>query len=152
MPFEIVHRPQRKEWHVGAAQFSTKLGDKKVGVTIIFKPRYLEEHFVFGPYRKLPPGRYTVVFKISTAADARHGDGKLTFEVVGANDQVLGRVAYSGLELLTVDRIGVNFAHEHADAPLEFRIHSSGEANSGDIIFNGALNESAKDLVKRIQS
>lgn len=145
VPFEMTHWPQRREWHIGAAQFSTKLGGKKIGGAIIFKPRYLEGHFVFGPYRKLPPGRHTVVFKLITAAGARSGNGKLTFEVVNANDQVLGRLALSGAELVVAQRVAVDFDHEQAAAPLEFRIHSSGAATSGDIIFNGVkveLNQS----------
>ncbi len=136
LPFVMERKPERRTWRIGADQFSTNIG-QHFGAKITYTPDGADGHIVFGPYRKFPAGSYRVLFAIASAADAQPGNTTFTFDVVNANDDMLGQVAFSDMAFMHTERASVTFLHAHADLPLEFRIHVAGAACGAPLVFTG---------------
>jgi ADP-heptose:LPS heptosyltransferase len=122
-------------------RFVTRLGPNQ-GRIHQSHGRIAKGHFIFGPYLKLPPGRFTASFGLSAQGAYVWPPAKLTVEV--ARDQVMLTSATVRHEELTGASAGpvLEFENDEDDpdenlGKFEFRVHLEGWAPVGAVQFSG---------------
>jgi hypothetical protein len=81
---------------------------------------------VFGPYRKLVPGRYVVSFRFDAPCDGTKALIE-AFTAFSGNEQVVGTVDYSGKSDCAALRF--SWPQHLANAEIEFRVHQLGSTS-----------------------
>jgi hypothetical protein len=96
----------------------------------------LDDHVIYGPYQKLPPGRYEAQFRLETHALAGGRDARLLLEVVADAGAYLATARTGTDEPLPSGGPIVGFDHRRERDALEFRVHARGYS-AGELRFAG---------------
>lgn len=116
---------------------------------------------IWGPFIRISPGRYTVLFDISWMVEELRNDASFVFEVV-ANEAVISRYKVAAEARSYSGKIAVVFSYRRSSGPLEFRISTS-KGLSGELIFRGAeisekllivkvVSRSARKMVQNLEN
>lgn len=104
---------------------------------IVFPFKSLSKHVVYGPYKRLPRGRYEVIFDMEYWGHAGSLDAEMSFDVA-VNGDVLATTRIDLPLLLTDKRIvRMEFDHERDKQDIEFRIEAFGESPRLYVAFSG---------------
>ena len=104
---------------------------------IVFPFEGIGRHVVFGPYKRLPRGRYEVLFDLEYWGRAGSLDSEMTFDIAVSGDVLAAdRIRLS--DLLTNRRIvRIEFDHERDKHDVEFRIEAFGHSGQLNVAFSG---------------
>lgn len=136
VPFHADGVPSRRHFRIGATAFQTNTAEKgRDRIVSRFSPTNC--HVVYGPYKRLPAGSFSVSFLLEVEAGASPSAGLLVLEVVNTNDQFYATRRLSGAELHAGAGATLEFENTQPDFAIEFRIFAQGQPTTGSLIFRG---------------
>lgn len=136
VPYHADVVPSRDHFKIGAAAFQTNAAEKR-GDRIVIRFVPTDCHVVYGPYKRLPPGSYSVEFLLEVEAGAGASAGQLVLEVVNTNDRFYATRRLSGAELHGGTSTLLEFENAQPDSAIEFRIYAQGRPTTGFLSFRG---------------
>jgi hypothetical protein len=120
-----------------ADQFRHNAGERR-DEQILLSAVGIGKHAIFGPYKKLPRGRYCVAFDLEYWGRAS-ANVEATFDAAVSGDVMTG-VRHGLSSLLTSSRLPVlEFDHTRTDEDVEFRVEVFGNAPDLQIAFYGVV-------------
>jgi hypothetical protein len=120
-----------------ADQFRHNAGERRDS-QILLPAVGIGKHAIFGPYKKLPRGRYRVTFDLEYWGWAS-ANVEATFDVAVSGDVIAG-VRHGLSPLLTSSRLPVpEFDHARSNEDIEFRIEIFGNAPDLQAAFCGVV-------------
>ena len=142
MPFRMTELPEKAVFDYPASAFETNVTEHQ-GERILTDFSTTDCHFVYGPYARLPAGRYEAEFHLRyDGAPTPNADGGMVLEVVTTQGKFYAQTRFdakhmvaalaepSKLELLIFD-------HDQPDAELEFRVFTQKQPVPGCLSFEG---------------
>jgi len=130
-----VTTPGTRPAFIGAGRFSKSFG-WAVGEEHVCSLVDPPGHLVFGPYDRLPAGRYTVEFHYNLRDVETEADASIPLEVVANGSETLSEACAPADPEAPPHLRTLSFDNAEAANVLEFRIHARGFLQ-GELVFHG---------------